>query len=208
MFSGSSPKSRVIKIITGNKQHQSAGVLCTQAQFCKTTTEWMILNSFFQIVLPVCAGLSIFLLQFLFHKGMHNKFHKMLHKMFLYVVSPLRICISNTLLPKLGWPQICKWTFKMHLYTYVYSINVNCNRKQDHVWSKFVWCCSAAASKKQNSSAGCHNGSTLLGIRTDKVTHERINDYKMPTSPPCWNQPSWCECSVPKHCPGKANWDS
>lgn len=100
-----------------------------------------------------------------------------------------------------------------HQYTYIYSKNVNCTSGYRimfrAVLCDVMWCCSAAASTKPNSSAGCHNGSTLLGIRTDRFTHDWINDYKMPTSPhPRWNQPSWCEFSVPKHCPGKTNWDT
>lgn len=212
MFSGSSPKSTVIKIMKEAKTWTNS----IKALTGWTTTEWIMLDDFFQIVLPLCASFSIFLLQFSFHKGMHNKFHKMFQKMFQCVFSPQRICMNNIVFPKLGWPQLCKW-----IMTWIYistmnewmdSIKVNCTSGIEIVFKTnfcdVMWCSLAAASGKQSSSAGCHNGSTILAIRTDKVTHEWINDYKMPTSPPCWNQPSWRECSVPKHCPGKTNWDS
>lgn len=158
----------------------------------ETTTEWIMLDDFFQIVLPLCASFSIFMLQFSFHKGMHDKFHKMLQKMFRCVFSPLRICMNNIVFPKLGWPQLCKWIMTcIYISTmneWMDSIKVNCTSGIGIVFKTnfcdVMWCCLAAASGKQSSSAGCNNGSTILAIRTDKVTHEWINDYKMPTSPP------------------------
>lgn len=42
-----------------------------------------------------------------------------------------------------------------------------------------VYCFSVAASQKQEQFS--YNGSTLSGIRADKVTHEWINDCKKPT---------------------------
>lgn len=44
--------------------------------------------------------------------------------------------------------------------------------------------CQQQLQRNQTSSARCYNGSTLLGIRADKVTHEWINDCKKPTEPP------------------------